>query len=100
MDYLCLLKFTRHSWAYFAVMVVDYYILRKRTLNVNDLYNKKVFSKGLTGQQLLRLLSVRLLTDCGGSLLVCQFNSIRLGELLYFDEGVKKVPKLSVKGRC
>ncbi|AHG75817.1 Permease for cytosine/purines, uracil, thiamine, allantoin [Mannheimia varigena USDA-ARS-USMARC-1296] len=31
----------------FAVMVVDYYILRKRTLNVNDLYNKEGVFKGI-----------------------------------------------------
>ncbi len=31
----------------FAVMVVDYYILRKRTLNVNDLYNKEGIFKGI-----------------------------------------------------
>lgn len=31
----------------FAVMVVDYYILRKQTLNVNDIYDKQGIFKGI-----------------------------------------------------
>lgn len=31
----------------FAVMVVDYYILRKQTLNINDIYNKQGVFKGI-----------------------------------------------------
>ena len=40
----------------FAVMVVDYYILRKKTLNVNDLYDKEGTFKGVNWMAVIAII--------------------------------------------
>ena len=75
-------------------MVVDYYILRKSKLDINDMYDKEGAFKGINWAAIIAIAAGSLwLTVCGGSFMVCK-PSAHWNSILYPDEIYEECQKI------